>query len=284
MDTWTILDPFNQPSGPFTEDEVTERLVNHGDCYVICPGGTDWELASDALTRRQREPKGLAPSPMATVIVSTIDKDEDGQPLNLYVNRERRVDRDVNELLGLAKGLIADARLLDAEVVALAQWLHSHPDAVASWPVSVLAQRLTRVVQDGLIDEVERAELKDLLEQVCGERPNVAVAMGMATRLAFDNPAPTIHFHGRSFACTGKFLFGTRRVCQAAIEERGGVFKQAVYSDTEYLVVGTVASRDWAHSTYGRKVEQALEFKQHGAPIAIVSEEHWSDALSQIRP
>jgi hypothetical protein len=50
---WTILDPFNQPLSPFSEEVVADHLVNHGDCYVLLSDGSEWELASEALNRLQ---------------------------------------------------------------------------------------------------------------------------------------------------------------------------------------------------------------------------------------
>lgn len=281
MAHWTILDPFNQPFSPFTEEEVTDHLVNHGDCYVLAPDGSDWELASDALNRWQL---AAIKARIPKLVITMSTRDEDGQPLDMSYNSARRIDRDVNEILGLAKGLIADGHLVDSEIVALHQWFATHPDSRASWPVNVLADRVVRALEDGEIDEEERTELRAMLQQVSGERPDAQAAMAMATRLGFDDPAPTVHFRKRKFCFTGKFLFGTRKVCQGETEKRGGIFKDAVYSDVEFLVVGAFASRDWAHTSYGRKFEEAMELRTRGSPIAIVTEEHWCDALSQLRP
>ena len=40
-----------------------------------------------------------------------------------------------------------------------------------------------------------------------------------------------------------------------------------------YLAIGHFASRDWVHTTFGRKIERAVEMrKRYGMP-AIISEE-----------
>jgi len=41
------------------------------------------------------------------------------------------------------------------------------------------------------------------------------------------------------------------------------------------LIVADMGSRDWIHSTHGRKIEKAMEVKSSGNLIAIISEEHW---------
>jgi hypothetical protein len=57
---------------------------------------------------------------------------------------------------------------------------------------------------------------------------------------------------------TGKFAFGPRRVCEAAVEALGGRAGSSVTRVTNYLVIGTFGSRDWIHTSHGRKIEQAV--------------------------
>ncbi|MNF12093.1 hypothetical protein D3C80_2134780 [compost metagenome] len=46
-----------------------------------------------------------------------------------------------------------------------------------------------------------------------------------------------------------------------------------------YLVVGAIGNEQWLHSTYGTKIKKAVELREAGAPLAIVSEEHWQQAV-----
>ena len=216
MRKWTILDPFKQPQGPYSEEELTDLVVNHGDFYATGPDCEGWLLASDLLERlahsssEKNKPTGRDMTGL----------DDDAQPLVTNYNAQRRADRDVSELLGLAKGLIADSELRDSEVAALQEWLSSHADACGLWPVNVLSRRLRRILADGLIEGEERAELMDMLRQVTGERPDASTAMHGATRFCFDDPPPVLRFHDRVYVFTGKFVFGTRKDCEQAVAER----------------------------------------------------------------
>jgi hypothetical protein len=61
-----------------------------------------------------------------------------------------------------------------------------------------------------------------------------------------------------------------------AIEAKGGTPSDAAPSrDSHYLVIGIFASRDWYNTNYGRKIERAVELRDSGSGIAIISEEHW---------
>lgn len=87
-----------------------------------------------------------------------------------------------------------------------------------------------------------------------------------------------IRFENMRFCLTGTFMFGRRRDCEAAIAAKGGE-AGPLRRDTNYLVIGEYATDAWIHSTYGRKIEKAVEMRANNLPIAIVSEAHWRQYL-----
>jgi hypothetical protein len=99
-----------------------------------------------------------------------------------------------------------------------------------------------------------------------------------------DEPAPDFVFEGQSFCFTGIFIYGdgNRDQCKAAVRARGGYCYERPNRDLNYLVVGSFAEPAWAHKTYGRKIENALEFKVAGANCKIISEEHWTKFLKKV--
>lgn len=99
-----------------------------------------------------------------------------------------------------------------------------------------------------------------------------------------DEPAPNVAFEGRSFCFTGVFVYGEgdREQCKAAVRARGGYCHERPTHDLNYLVVGSFAQPDWAHQTYGRKIENALELKRVGTNCKIISEEHWTRFLQNV--
>jgi hypothetical protein len=96
-----------------------------------------------------------------------------------------------------------------------------------------------------------------------------------------DDPAPEVVFEGRSFCFTGVFVFsdGDRDQCEAAVRARGGICYKHPARDLNYLVVGSFAEPAWAHQSYGRKIEAALELRSHGSNCKIISEKHWTKYL-----
>jgi len=207
-----------------------------------------------------------------------IQLDANGQPRNRALNAQRIRDRGVDELLGLCKGIVADGEVSESEARFLLQWLESNQSIALDWPGNVLYARTYEFLRDGRLDANERAELLELLTKCSGHIPG-ACTVQAATTLPFDAPQPPLEFDNHIFVLTGKFAYGTRHECTEAILDLGGWVRPTVLKDTDFVVVGTLASSDWAHASYGRKIETALQWKQQGAGVKIVSEDHWAEYL-----
>ena len=82
----------------------------------------------------------------------------------------------------------------------------------------------------------------------------------------------------RTFLFTGTCVFGTRRECQEQVELLGGVNARGVTKSLDYLVLGTYVTDSWVHESFGRKIEKAVEYRDSGVPIVIMSEEQWLEA------
>lgn len=195
------------------------------------------------------------------------------------INRMRREDRDLAEMLGLAKGVIADGVVTDCEAKLLQEWITAHPDAASGWPGSVLSDRLEAIFADGHADEEERQDLCTLLEDLVGGRVSSKAGESFGTKLPFDSPEPAIQFKGSVFIFTGKMVMGPRKACEALVIERGGICGKNLSKKTDFLVVGTFGSRDWIQTSHGRKIEKAVAYRESGAGVSIVSEELFASAI-----
>lgn len=239
--------------------------------------------------RAQRsEPQFLSPEDIRAHAESRPDSDDEepfsekaelddhGQPYNRLYNRARLTDRSIDELLGLCRGIIADGAVNIEEARFLTQWMEANREAANQWPANVLYGRIHAMLADGILDPAEQTELFDLLGKMTGGGvPPGQYIANLSTSLPLTTPAPTVYFENRFFCMTGKFIYGPRQQCESAILARGGKVQGRPTTDTHYLVIGVLGSSDWIHSTYGRKIEYAIELRESGRPIAIVSEDHW---------
>ncbi len=203
--------------------------------------------------------------------------DAHGQPAPQYC-APRIADRAIDELVGLCKGMIIDKNLAEEEILFLTSWLQANQQALDVWPAAAIASRLNQILADGIITLEEREDLLALLQEIVGQAQN-ATATNNSTSLPLTKPAPPVFFRQHRFCLTGRFAVGPRVNVEFEILERGGLIDTTVTSSTHFLLIGEIGSRDWLHSTHGRKIEKAIAMAEQGHPIALISEEHWADHL-----
>lgn len=190
------------------------------------------------------------------------------------LNRRSITDRQIDTLIGLSKGLIADNKVDQAEAEMLMGWLVQNRQASDNPIIGNLLDRVSAMLQDGVLDADESAELLTLLRKVAGESSEIG-ELAKPTSLPIDRPLPEVRFRGRYFVFTGTCAYGTRTQCHQATESLGGLIVTGVTKSVHYLVLGTYVTDSWAHETYGRKIEKAMRYRDQGVPLAIITEEHW---------
>ncbi|MEX0943895.1 MAG: BRCT domain-containing protein [Pseudomonadales bacterium] len=188
-------------------------------------------------------------------------------------------DRLIDELIGICRGVIADGLVDEREAIFIGQWIEAHRDIAECWPVNILYARLTEMLKDGVLSAHEQLDLLETLREITGES-GVFIEADRSTSLPLDRPQPVVVFKDRTFCLTGRFAFGSNLECEETIAELGGSVVSTLGKDTDYLVIGELCSPDWAHTTFGRMIERAVELRDQGLAIAIISEEHWVNSLT----
>jgi len=188
-------------------------------------------------------------------------------------------DRLIDELIGVCRGVIADGRVDEAEAIFLGQWIENHREIADRWPVNILYTRLVEMLKDGILSTEEQVELLGTLRDLTGES-TLYQEPNRSTSLPLNKPAPEVSFSDKTFSLTGRFVFGSKVDCEETILEMGGDIVDMPSSDTDFLVICELCSPEWVHTTFGRSIERAVELRESGSNICIISEEHWVDALA----
>ena len=202
----------------------------------------------------------------------------DGQPASEGLNWKRRKDSRTDELIGLCRGILADGALVCQEAVFLLDWLERNKPVRCTIIGRKLHPLLQQALHDGVLSEDEEDQIVQLLMKIIGGTPESPDA-SISSELPLCDPPPNISFEGTSFCFTGKFVYGTRKKCQAVTSNAGGNIHPNPKNTTDYLVIGQIGSRDWAHSTSGRKIERAIEIRDNRKILSIISETHWAKSL-----
>ncbi|MCJ8168656.1 BRCT domain-containing protein [Atopomonas sediminilitoris] len=191
-----------------------------------------------------------------------------------------RIDRRAADtLLGLAAGMAADGTINQQEAEFLKNWIESNLAHADDPVINILYRRLTHMLSDQLLDADESAELLDMLKQLTGTSKSPDHPHQAPSTLPLNHPAPPLALDCHTFVFTGVMAYGPRAACEALVRERGGLIGSGISKKTNYLVVGSIGNEQWLHSSYGNKIKKAVELREAGNAIAIISEDHWQQTI-----
>ena len=202
---------------------------------------------------------------------------EPDDPALLGIHAKRLIQRDIDQLLGICDFALMDGVIDQMEAEAILAWLNTHKECLDTWPASVLYDRLRTMMADGILDNEEQGELLGTILRIT--QPKIENRPIIPAVLPLDEPEPPIVFERRNFCFTGVFDFGARSECQSVTADQGGVCIKGITKKLDYLVIGNIGSDAWRHSSFGAKIAKAVDYRDSGIPISIVSESNWAAHL-----
>ena len=182
--------------------------------------------------------------------------------------------QSLGELLGLARGLMADQELTDSEIHFLNEWLEERHSMTSSFPGNVIHERIKDVLEDNVVTEEERSHLVDTLNMLIEDRLEDLAEQVDLTELWFDDVG-LIDFNKARFCLTGNFVYGPEDVCKTAIEQRGGIVTPSVGDESHFLVVGGLGVDEWRSGGLGAEIELAMKLRATGKSVKIIPEDSW---------
>ncbi len=195
------------------------------------------------------------------------------EEFNNIVGGERIASRQIDELIGLCRGLAADGQINQLEAEFLQKWLAAN-EVICGHPVmQTLYCRVSEVLKDGHLDGEEAKDLLSVMDQL-SSRDFEHGEILKSSDLPLCDPLPDLIFDNKQYCFTGTFNFGRRNICEAAVVKKGAICG-SLTKKTQVLVIGVYATESWKHSSFGNKIIKACEMRDSGVPISIVSENHW---------
>ncbi len=190
-----------------------------------------------------------------------------------------QINKAVEHLMGLVEGMIADRALHDLEIKMLSTWVASHTEVVRTWPGFVVARKLADILEDGVVTEAERTHLLKVLTELSGNEFALTGSADPEVTSLPINDVVSIDLRDMGVCHSGEFIFGTRAACERLTLKAGGMPLDNITKSTDILVIGTRLSPNWAHTSFGRKIQKAAELQEAGHPIEIISERRWIQAV-----
>lgn len=208
-------------------------------------------------------------------------------------NRYENINRDkdiykitVQELEGVLQGVLADNKVSKLEAENLKKWLSKYVFLAGLYPFDEIYSILATALEDKKLDAKEERMLKAYFSDFVDTRESYNINQVDMDKIKEEltvtgicSLCPQIEFENSVFCFTGKSSRMSRSGLSEMITSLGGVFRDNVSSNTNYLIVGCEGNDCWAYSCYGRKVEAAMNYIKEGRPIVIVHENDFWDLV-----
>ena len=93
-----------------------------------------------------------------------------------------------------------------------------------------------------------------------------------ASTEVWEDSVDELKLSGSVFCLTGDFVSRDRESVDTLLRLLGAQTNSSINKSVNYLVIGTLASRDWLYTSQGRKIEKALLLKREGSDIKIITQ------------
>ncbi|QUX92631.1 hypothetical protein CYL31_15035 [Marinomonas sp. A3A] len=181
----------------------------------------------------------------------------------------------LNEFLGLISGIVSDDQINEDEFAYLIEWLNQHADLIEDATVKSVVEKMIEFSKLEQITPSDEEALVSFLKQTAGIR---FLETGAVDVHPMDHIADSIEFmnHERAAICfTGVFNTGTRKEVEAIAIKLGATPRKDPSKSIHYVVIGSQVSPDWKHTSFGRKIQKAIELRDVGHPLIILTEQEW---------
>lgn len=192
---------------------------------------------------------------------------------------DQNKNKNINTFVGILHGVLSDGRLKEEEVKYLLEWIGKNKQGLDIIPLFHQLHRKLTEYSSGGINTEEEHKLIAMIRLLTGNNWSVNGDVSNMPINLYDKD-PSIYFEDRVFCFTGEFEFGSKRMCQEAIENLGGIYSENMTQDVNYLVVGKEGSKDWKYGNWGTKISKASDWiKSEDFDMTIISEDDWRVAM-----
>ena len=181
----------------------------------------------------------------------------------------------INEFLGLISGIISDDIINPIELKFLLGWISSHEDVINHPITNDVSYQILEFTNLDAPTEEDKVNLLTFLKNTTGTNFSET---GAAATGPIDHLADKIESmdHANAKICfTGVFKTGTRKEVEAMAIAKGATTNRTPTKAVNYVVIGSQISPDWKHSNFGRKIQKAVELRDEGQKIYILTEKQW---------
>lgn len=191
---------------------------------------------------------------------------------DLPANKELNKKRDINQLLGICEGAISGGAINSNQKTYIKNWILTH-NLKDDFPANKILEKINALPEADFVNFIKN----EIIGRVVVTYEKKEKLETLPIEIDYDCP-DNIIFKNKNFILTGKFTLIDRKNVEQFIVSKGGCVKDRVSGSINYLIVGSVSSRDWKHTGFGNKIQEALKQKER-RPIQIIHEKWYIEKI-----
>lgn len=163
-------------------------------------------------------------------------------------------------LTGILSGISADGIINNQEIDYLNTWLQENSYLKNTWLFDELFSIVSMISENSVFDQASHdkiLKIASIVSSDMGDSDNST----LIENVKLNPDEVTIVVSGKSFCITGNSLYNTRAEIVEMIKNNGGIIRDDVSHKTDYLLICDEKNSCWAFSSYGRKIEKAIQLQ-----------------------
>lgn len=202
------------------------------------------------------------------------NKDEETNYKCNYKSHYSDETKALQTLQGMLLGVTCDNVLVESEVIFIKKWLEENKHLSGNYPFDVAYSEIEKALEDGVLEPHELQSLLStfikLINPVFGDTESEG-------KMSTD-----MNLYGITVCLSGEFKHGTKEQVSELLIALGANIKDTVTKKVGMLIVGDNGSSEWRFGNYGGKVKKAMEMRDKGIDIEIISETDFYKKLDKI--
>lgn len=224
---------------------------------------------------------------VSNAIQDKVFTEEEIYELNEYIDEDTHFHRSIlsqsemmlNELIGILGGISADNIINEKEMQFLSQWFEDNATVCQVWPLSEIRDRAMDVlINKGSNQEAEQ-QLMDFIKRITSRRLTfMDFEHNLSTGFLIEDD-DSIDLYRKCVCFAGEFLSGEYKILKFKTLKKGAIVSDTFNDEVDILVLGSLSIKDWLNSEESQKIRKALDFKETGKYLRIISEKKWRQLI-----
>ncbi len=179
-----------------------------------------------------------------------------------HFNEKRIIQRDIDELIGVCRGILADDLVNKDEAYFVLSWIEE----------KFLKENIQKNFLVNYIYEAtyEILEKKDFSSESLNKYKNKLKKI-MSLDVILDKD---VSIKNNTICCCSGIFAKDKSIIKQKLKEKNITIKNRLTLDVNYLIIGSYGNPEWKHGAYGNKIEDAIKYrKRPDTDMLIISEQ-----------